>query len=64
MATAATPTEVGGLTEQVIYLRDTAKLSRSDRDMLADVCNTLSAYRKRLEADERSRELDRLCEGA
>lgn len=63
MATATTPTEVGGLTELVIQLRDRSK-SRSDRDMLADVCNTLSAYRKRLEADERARELDRLCEGA
>lgn len=59
MATATTPTEVGGLTEQVIYLRDTAGLSRSDRDMLTDVCNTLSAYRntlsayrKRLDADQ------------
>ena len=63
MATATTPTEVGGLTELVIQLRDRSK-SRSDRDMLADVCNTLSAYRKRLEADERKREFDQLCEGA
>lgn len=50
MATATTPTEVGRLIEQVISFRDTLPRG-SDRDMLADACNTLSDYRARLVAE-------------